>query len=125
MADFRRNKRSGGRNSGGNNDSWNDSDNSGRRDSRGSRGSRGPGRFGRDSGRSGGRSSDRMEKTTVSCDSCKKMCEVPFKPTSNKPVYCDDCFRRNPSPRSSSNDSGKEFAEINKKLDIIMKMLKK
>jgi len=31
------------------------------------------------------------------CDECKKECEVPFKPTEGKPVYCKECFRkRNP-----------------------------
>lgn len=31
------------------------------------------------------------------CDECKKDCEVPFKPTEGKPVYCRDCFtKRNP-----------------------------
>ena len=32
-----------------------------------------------------------MTKTT--CDECKKPCEVPFRPTAGKPVYCNDCFR--------------------------------
>lgn len=27
------------------------------------------------------------------CADCKKECEVPFKPTEGKPVYCRDCFR--------------------------------
>ena len=114
MLDFIRNKKSRGRNRGRNDDSWEDSGRPRRNNSRGPR---------RDSGRFGGRSSDRSEKTTVSCDSCKKMCEVPFKPTSNKPVYCDDCFRKNPGQRSDNSNS--DLAEINKKLDIIMKMLKK
>ena len=26
------------------------------------------------------------------CSDCKKECEVPFKPTEGKPVYCKDCF---------------------------------
>ncbi|MBU0760734.1 MAG: DNA-directed RNA polymerase [Nanoarchaeota archaeon] len=31
------------------------------------------------------------------CDECKKECEVPFKPTEGKKVYCRECFaRRNP-----------------------------
>jgi len=31
------------------------------------------------------------------CAECKQECEVPFKPTEGKPVYCKDCFqsRRN------------------------------
>ena len=31
------------------------------------------------------------------CSECKKECEVPFKPTEGKPVYCKECFaKRNP-----------------------------
>jgi len=31
------------------------------------------------------------------CADCSKECEVPFKPTGNRPVYCKECFskRRN------------------------------
>jgi CxxC-x17-CxxC domain-containing protein len=31
-----------------------------------------------------------MHKTV--CDQCKKPCEVPFRPTEGKPVYCNNCF---------------------------------
>ena len=34
------------------------------------------------------------------CSECKQECEVPFKPTEGKPVYCKECFRKkNPNPR--------------------------
>lgn len=34
------------------------------------------------------------------CDECKKECEVPFKPTEGKPVYCKECYaKKNPNPR--------------------------
>ena len=35
------------------------------------------------------------------CSSCGKDCEVPFKPTGSKPVFCSNCFEKNggPSPR--------------------------
>jgi CxxC-x17-CxxC domain-containing protein len=26
------------------------------------------------------------------CDECGKSCEVPFRPTGEKPVFCNDCF---------------------------------
>jgi CxxC-x17-CxxC domain-containing protein len=26
------------------------------------------------------------------CSACGKQCKVPFKPTSNRPVYCSECF---------------------------------
>jgi CxxC-x17-CxxC domain-containing protein len=28
------------------------------------------------------------------CGDCKKECEVPFKPTEGRPVYCRDCFSK-------------------------------
>jgi len=28
------------------------------------------------------------------CADCKKECEVPFKPTEGRPVYCRDCYRK-------------------------------
>jgi CxxC-x17-CxxC domain-containing protein len=33
-----------------------------------------------------------MHKTT--CSECKQECEVPFKPTEGKPVYCKECFAK-------------------------------
>lgn len=27
------------------------------------------------------------------CSDCKQDCEVPFKPTEGKPVYCRECFK--------------------------------
>jgi len=33
-----------------------------------------------------------MHKAT--CSECGKECEVPFKPTQGKPVYCRECFQK-------------------------------
>ena len=46
----------------------------------------------------------------VICADCNKECEIPFKPSPGRPVYCKECFsrRRNnnatfqPKPRNSS-----------------------
>ena len=32
-----------------------------------------------------------MHKAT--CSDCGQECEVPFKPTEGKPVYCKECYR--------------------------------
>jgi len=93
------------------------------------------GGFGRDSrkGRGGfaGRKSDtrgygsgarKVSMTKVKCSSCGESCEVPFKPTSNKPVYCDNCFSKK-DKGSSDKSSNKNFIIINDKLDKIMKAL--
>ncbi len=97
----------------------------GRRDSgsrRDSRFSKGGTRDRRDSGRGSSRySRDRrdVEMTEVICSSCGSKCKVPFKPTSNKPVYCSDCFKK--KEKVSSN---KDFDIINEKLNKIMEALK-
>lgn len=62
------------------------------------------------------------------CDKCHKECEVPFKPSSDKPVYCSECFEKG---SNNSRDNGaikkdqykKEFEILNNKLDDILKML--
>jgi CxxC-x17-CxxC domain-containing protein len=49
--------------------------------------------------------------TKVKCTSCGKDCEVPFKPTPGKPVYCRECFaerRARPQQRSESGSSNFE-----------------
>jgi CxxC-x17-CxxC domain-containing protein len=33
-----------------------------------------------------------LEMHQATCVSCKKFCEVPFKPNGKKPVFCRDCF---------------------------------
>jgi len=43
--------------------------------------------------RFGGGDRGPVTMTKVTCDECKKSCEVPFRPTAGKPVYCSDCFR--------------------------------
>ena len=39
-----------------------------------------------------------MHKAT--CADCKKECEVPFKPSGDRPIYCKECF-------SKRRDSGR------------------
>ena len=96
-----------------------------RKESRGF--SRGPRQF---SDRGSVKSGYEREMHEVTCDKCGQKCEVPFRPTKDKPVYCNDCFKKNdrdngPRRSSDSNNSsrGNDFSEINKKLDKIMKAL--
>jgi len=50
--------------------------------------------FNPDGGR-GGRGDGRpMEFHKATCAECKKECEVPFKPSGDRPVYCKDCFAK-------------------------------
>lgn len=49
----------------------------------------------------GNRGGERREITMhkAVCDECHKSCEVPFRPSGDKPIYCSDCF-------SSKRDDG-------------------
>ena len=84
-------------------------------------------RFDRDDsgGRSGKRDFERRIMHEAICDKCGNRCELPFKPTSGKPVYCSDCFRKNEysESRSKSSSSSRELEEINLKLDKILKAM--
>ena len=70
--------------------------------------------------RDGGRRE--VELTEVICSSCGVKCEVPFKPTSSKPVYCKNCFT-NKDQGTNNRSSGKSHDEIIEKLDKILKIL--
>lgn len=62
------------------------------------------------------------EMTRVTCSSCGTQCEVPFKPTSSKPVYCNACFAKKDRVTSDTH-SNKDFDIINEKLNKIMKAM--
>lgn len=73
------------------------------------------------------------------CDNCGKDCEVPFRPTSGKPVYCSNCFekmggRGDNNSRGERNDRPRpefrapaaptqDLSELNAKLDRIISLL--
>jgi CxxC-x17-CxxC domain-containing protein len=65
-----------------------------------------------------------VEMTKVTCSDCGEECEVPFKPTTSKPVFCSDCFTKKGGSSSRGGPSGKDLEIINEKLDKIMKALK-
>lgn len=92
------------------------------------------------------RGSDRPMMHQTICSNCGKECEVPFKPTGSKPVYCRDCFRtlgESDSQRSDRRDYGRpqfdnrnntsggqnhdiykeQFITLNEKLDKILNLL--
>ena len=115
--DFARDRKYGGRSSG-------------RSRGRSGGNSRGRRDSSRESGRPG-RGRRELNMTKVTCDSCGNECEVPFKPTSNKPVYCSDCFEKRSkgssgrsSGKRSDNHSSGDLDIINEKLNKIMKALK-
>jgi len=108
------------------------------------------------SDRGGDRGDVEMHKAV--CDQCSKTCEVPFRPSGDKPIYCTDCFsnkkgsdrgarpnfndrgpRRDfndrpalrpefshtPVATPAHNDSIKQFAEVNAKLDRLINSIEK
>ena len=97
-------------------------------------------------GRHGGgdfrrRDSGRREMHKAVCDECGESCEVPFRPSRDKPIYCSNCFEkkdggssRRPSrtsPRRSDfgkrDNTNKQLLEqvssLNAKLDRILKVI--
>ena len=121
-----------------------DRDGGGRGGYGGGRGGGGRGGFGGGRGGfGGGRDRERrpLEMHEVTCAKCGRQCEVPFKPTGDKPVYCRECFNKD-GDSGGSRDFGSrnrygggdrqaqsggvssaQLNEINKKLDKIIKAL--
>src|SRR3989338_4634429 len=74
-----------------------------------------------------------VEMHSAVCDNCGRECEVPFRPTSGKPVYCSNCFENQRGSSDSGNGGRYErrsperpdngLAEVNAKLDNILRLL--
>lgn len=89
--------------------------------------------YGRDDRGDGG---DRQMFSVV-CSKCGKDCQVPFRPTGDKPVYCSDCFEKIGGkndrqsfdrPRREGGDRGNDnlrvqLESLNVKLDKIINLL--
>ena len=86
---------------------------------------------GRDKGRLDRRDSRRFDTGDrkmyeATCSKCGEPCEVPFKPSGDKPVYCDECFgaSKGEHPGSKKTDNSTiQFEQFNAKLDKIIKIL--
>lgn len=69
---------------------------------------------------------EEREMSDVVCDECGKNCQVPFRPTEGKPIYCSDCFgdkKNSGSKGGGSAPSREEFDRLNAKLDKILELL--
>ena len=96
----------------------------------------------------GDRDSRRPSLHDAVCDKCGKDCQVPFRPSGDKPIYCSDCFEkkgggasnrstgrrsfgdrdaRRPSPGNIDNRSISQLVEkiemVNNKLNTIIDLL--
>lgn len=60
----------------------------------------------------GGGSTTTMFKAV--CSKCGDNCEVPFKPSGNKPVLCSDCFRNSDRPEARRSEGrDRDFSRSN------------
>lgn len=102
--------------------------------------------------RGGGGGFDRPAMHQATCAECGQSCEVPFKPTGERPVYCSNCFKNKdegaprrddrhehrsesrfdsrPEPREFSKPvanvssfSNEQFETLNAKLDKLLRAL--
>lgn len=96
----------------------------------------------------GGSDSPRPALHAAVCAECGKSCEVPFKPSGDRPIYCSNCFKskkdgftsqrpdnrnfskprfespaRPSTPTNSSVPTSEQFAKLNTKLDKILSIL--
>lgn len=90
---------------------------------------------GSDSERSAGRNFERprfedKQMFDATCDECGNSCQVPFRPSGDKPVYCSNCFgdkknteSRNTEPAPSQPQYKEQFESLNAKLDKILNIL--
>ena len=70
---------------------------------------------------------------SATCGSCGKDCEVPFRPTQDRPVYCKNCFdgkehmsgERKPRTTEGGTDVKKQLEIINSKLEKILAIIQK
>ncbi len=62
-------------------------------------------------GGSGGRDRGPVTMHQAVCDQCGKSCEVPFRPTAGKPVYCNVCFGG--KKEAGNNRGGDRFPQKN------------
>ena len=74
---------------------------------------------------------DDKQMHSATCDKCGKECQVPFRPTAGKPVFCDNCFGKGGNDNfgkgsRDSKDSGEVMQQIkmlNTKMDQLIKIL--
>jgi CxxC-x17-CxxC domain-containing protein len=64
----------------------------------------------------GGRDGGRPEMHKAVCSNCGNDCEVPFRPTGDKPIFCNDCFKKmgnrgNDNPRNFRDGGNRGFDE--------------
>lgn len=49
---------------------------------------------------------DDRQMHSATCADCGKGCKIPFKPTTDKPIYCSDCFTGDRNPKGDRRSGG-------------------
>ncbi|HQU08047.1 MAG: hypothetical protein B7X04_03280 [Parcubacteria group bacterium 21-54-25] len=57
------------------------------------------------------RDSAPQERFQATCNECRAVCEVPFKPNGKKPVYCRDCFKGKEEAPSFSRSPRRTYGD--------------
>ncbi|MFH1656050.1 MAG: CxxC-x17-CxxC domain-containing protein [Candidatus Omnitrophota bacterium] len=73
--------------------------------------------FGRSYGQGKGRQDNISRErsfTKVVCAECSKECEVPFKPSADRPVYCRECFAKRKGASSFGKKRDNSFGDENR-----------
>lgn len=68
--------------------------------------------FNKNNTRKGGKKfgdSARQSMHRATCSKCNSQCEVPFRPNGKKPIYCNDCFRKEDGGAQTSRFGAKKF----------------
>jgi len=58
----------------------------------------------------GGRDGVRPMMHKATCSKCGNECEVPFRPTGDRPVFCSNCFKNQGGNAGPSRSGGNNFA---------------
>jgi len=84
-----------------------------------------PSRFGSDRNDRRPRFEDK-QMHDATCDKCGTDCQVPFRPTAGKPIFCDNCFEKTSSRSGALRDGGntsKEIKLLSQKMDKLIELL--
>ncbi len=73
--------------------------------------------WGVDRGQSYGSSRDK-QLFKATCSECGKSCEVPFRPTGDKPVFCSDCFNKKRDASDTRGGARPDFNDRGPKRDF-------
>ncbi len=63
------------------------------------------------------------EMFSAICDDCGKECKVPFNPSSDKPIYCSECFEKRGNSHDTESKGGCNYDKQSEQLNSIIEKL--